>query len=217
MPPQLKAGLERRRRRPRHLPPRLLLESLQALDSRWLARKGMFPPDWFHRNVYNHFGFVCTATRSLILDRAKATVVHLNGQQQIIPIRWLNAIRYIGRPTFVCRCKRNAFKLFCVNGAFICKRCCGGRYASQTRNSAARAQLQASRLRNALRGYPGPNTGIPKRPATMARYVYNILVDRLRQYDAKASRGRNNLITRRINERVTRPLINYNTVSIGER
>jgi hypothetical protein len=177
----------------------------------------MFPPDWFHRAVYDHFGFICTAVRSLTLDRGKAVITHLNRSQQSIPIKWLNAIRYIGRPTFVCRCKRNAFKLFCVNGAFICKRCCGGRYASQTRNSAARAQLQASRLRNALRGYPGPNTGIPKRPATMARYVYNTLVDRLRQYDAKASRGRNNLITRRINERVTRPMINYNTVSIGER
>jgi hypothetical protein len=183
-----------------------------------LARKGMFPPDWFHRAVYDHFGFICTAVRSLTLDRGKAVITHLNGSQQSIQIKWLNAIRYIGRPTFVCRCGRNAFKLFCVNSVFICKHCTGARYASQVRHSsAARAQLQASRLRNFLRGYPGPNTGIPKRPATMARYVYNALVDRLRRLDAKAAKGRSNLTTKRVNDRMTQPLISYNTIAAGDR
>ena len=46
--------------------------------------------------------------------------------------KWLGAIRYIGRPCFVCNsCGRNAFKVFCRNSSFVCYRCSGGIYASQ--------------------------------------------------------------------------------------
>jgi hypothetical protein len=217
MPPQLKIGLERRKKRPRFLPPKPLLESLPSIDARWLARKGMFPDNWGHHGWrYDGIGFTIPAIRSLMVNRAKVVVTHLNGSRQNIPIKWLGAVRVIGRPAFVCGvCKRNSFKLYCRNNNFACYRCSGGRYASQVRHSAARAQLQASRLRNALHGYPVLNQGKPRRPMWMKRYTYDKLINKLRQLDARAARSKSNLITRRVGERATRPLTAYNSIIIG--
>ena len=141
MPPQLA-----RARRPKRHEPRQLIDTLRFLDIRTLGRRKLFPNNWHGTNVLPNVGLVYPGISSLKLTRAAITANFYGGNQQVIPIRWYSPGLGGLRPVGQCGCKRTAFRFYRINAKFVCKRCCGGIYASQTRNADTRhcCKLNAS-------------------------------------------------------------------------
>jgi hypothetical protein len=202
MPPQLA-----RARRPKRYQPRPLFETLPSLDARALARRKLFPGNWFERISYPFLvpGMV------IAIARCNIEVTHRSGVQQVIPVYWqrITGATNSQRPMFICNCcKRRAFKLCSLQGAFRCKRCAvklGAIYACQQRSAKGRPALQAARLRHFLGGW----SGTPAKPPLMHKQTYARLIGRLRQLETKNFRTQQ--FNNKADHRISRPASMYRT------
>jgi hypothetical protein len=155
------------------------------------------------------------------LYRSRADLVLTSGKRQSLPIHWCvisGARRFrfrYQRPTFVCACGRRALKVFLHRGEFTCKRCSGAVYACQVASGvSSRARLQATRLRSFINGYPVEADRVPDKPLWWHWESYERLIGKLAQLQARAARrGRHSRKSKRITERMLRPLLEYDVRS----
>src|SRR5262245_59969296 len=183
MPPQLA-----RARRPRRREPRPLIDSLPFLDIRTLGRKRLFPSDYYGTNVLPNIGFVYPGISSLKLTRAAITASFYGGNQQTIQIRWYSAGLGGLRPVGQCGCKKSAFRFYRIGARLCCKRCCGGMYASQTRNAVTRSLLQAERIRRFINPLSEIGKPFPKKPVNMFWQTYYRLRAQCLSLEARSRR-----------------------------
>jgi hypothetical protein len=190
-----------------------LIDSLPFIDIRTLGRKRLFPPDWHGTNLLPNIGFVYPGISTLKLTRGAITANFYGGNQQIIPIRWyspgLGGLRPIGQ----CGCKRTAFRFYRVNGRLVCKRCCGGIYASQTRNSNTRSLLQAERIRRFVNPLSEIGKPFPKKPVNMFWQTYYRLRAQCLSLESRLRRKRWH--SKRITDLTLRPRQRYRTWAIA--
>jgi hypothetical protein len=200
MPRQLRNAERRNYKRP-------LFEELPCLDARWLARKKLIPKDYSTR-CYD-FSFVLPPIAALTLTARSAKIATRDGREQTVAIHCQHN-RGIGhgtmRPMFVCSCGYGAFRLYDCFDAFRCYSCAiafGVRYASQQISHNGRKYLQSQRLRRFLGEYPGITT--IRKPLFMHRKTYGVLLNRLRQIEAKSRKYK----TKRLTERTLKPTSMY--------
>jgi hypothetical protein len=130
------------------------MEELPAIDSRAWSKRKWFPRNWHDAHELEHY--IAPGIARVILSRARADVFH-SGGKQAINIFWQRSD--LGpRPMFICSCKRRAFKLRLIRGAFQCKRCCGVPYLSQAVTSRQRPIVQAARLKRFIDRWDGSIT-----------------------------------------------------------
>jgi len=185
MPRQLREA-----RRPKRYQPRPLFETLPAVDAKVLARRKLFPGNWFDRIQYDF----AVPGAVIAIARRNIEIVHRSGNQQTVAIHWqrISGATNSQRPMFQCGCGRNAFRLYNVSGLFRCYRCAiklGVHYASQQRSRTSRPALQAARLRQFLTTLPD-SAGTPRKPFLMRKKTYRRLLSRLQRLEAKISRKR---------------------------
>jgi len=202
MPWQLaRARRPKRRDRP-------LIDSLPFVDIRTLGRKKLFPPDYDGTNVMPNIGLVYPGISSLKLTRGAITATFYGGNQQIIPIRWYRPGPGGLRPIGQCGCKRTAFRFYRINAKLVCRRCCGGIYASQTRNADTRPLLQAERIRRFINPLSGIGQPFPKKPANMFWRTYYRLRAQCLSLDAHTRRKHR---SKRVTDLTLRPRQRYRT------
>jgi hypothetical protein len=183
---------------------------LPSLDARALARRKLFPGNWFDRIEYPFIvpGMI------IAVARCNIEVTHRSGVQQAIPVYWqrITGATNSQRPMFICRwCKRRAFKLYSLQGAFRCKQCgvrLGGVYACQQRSAKGRPGLQAARLRRFLGGLRD-SVRTPAKPPLMHKRTFARLIGRLRQLEAKNFRTQQ--FNNKADHRISRPASMYRT------
>jgi hypothetical protein len=95
------------------------------------------------------------------------------------------------RPWFVCpgRCARLAGVLYLISRGFVCRRCAGLGYDTQTRQPWERSALKAQRLRRRLGADPGLTHSLPPRPRGMHRRTYERLLAALGQSEQTVLAG----------------------------
>lgn len=203
MPPQLA-----RARRPKRHEPRQLIDTLRFLDIRTLGRRKLFPNNWHGTNVLPNVGLVYPGISTLKLTRGAITANFYGGNQQVIPIRWyspgLGGLCPIGQ----CGCKRTAFRFYRINAKLVCKRCCGGIYASQTRNADTRPLLQAERIRRFIHPLSEIGQPFPKKPVNMFWQTYNRLRVQCLSLESRLPRKYH---SKRITDLTLRPRQRYRT------
>jgi|SRR6516165_2211956 hypothetical protein len=139
--------------RPRRRTPRVLIDNLTYVDIRSLGRRKQFPPNW--HDVYSYdTGLLYPGIKTIRTTRAKIAIEFYGGTNQTIPVKWyrpgFGGHRAVGK----CQCGRSAFRFYKLHSRLVCKRCTGGLYASQRRNSDSRAYISLARLKTFMHGLP---------------------------------------------------------------
>lgn len=202
MPRQLAAA----NRRPKRSRP--IIDELPYIDIRTLGRRKLFPGDWHATNVLPNVSLAYPGLRSLSLTRTAITVTFNHGHSQTIAIRWYRPGLGGCRPIGQCGCKRTAFRLYRVYGALVCKRCTGGVYASQTRNSKGRRYVQAARIRTFVGGLPNVGGVFPAKPKNMRWGTYHRIRAQCLSLEANLPRNKQ---SKRIIGRLLQPRQRYRT------
>jgi hypothetical protein len=199
--------------------PRPAFEDLPALDCRMLARRRLFPANWFDRHEYENFAFIVPAIRTLTLSRAQAEILLASSEKsqkpQTFRIHWQKIggkCRGSVRPSFVCTCGKGRHKLYLLYGQFRCCRCAigaGAIYLSQMIGQKARSALQAKRMRRFLGNYD--ESSPIRQPAFMQyRVTFNRFLRAIARYEAKGRHMRPGKASKVLaDERSCKPMHRY--------
>jgi hypothetical protein len=148
MPPQLKRGLEARKRRA-NKSPRPIAELMRFIDINVLIRYGAFPNDWYSTHTL-HLGFRYPFAPILKVSANGIKATLQSGRIQTIGLKWIKTGLGKPRPMFICRCSRPVRKLYYSGDSLLCRRCCNVVHACQVCDKHSRPALKQRRLETFL-------------------------------------------------------------------
>ena len=208
MPPQLQTAY-----RPKRYSPRQVIEEMNCLDARWLARKRLFPKDYSTRR-HGMRVFNPAVDWLTIGPRAAELNTHSHGQRQIISIIWLpipwRLCNVPCQPSSVPAAAITLSSCSITKAYFAgCYRCIGVPYAAQQR-STERPLTPTSRSPTPVPQQPARRYQNASKPASCPGE--SMLASSIACRSSKqASSRRQKPITRKLSHKVLRPLTAYNS------
>jgi hypothetical protein len=162
------------------------VESCRVLDVKALRREGALTPGASGTITWARDGEQSVAFRAdaaeLVLSYHDRPDVEREPDEQRVALSSIPAVFGGSRVYFICPgtdCGRRVAKLFLVRGLFLCRRCHGLAYESQSEDAKHRARRRADKLRERL-GTPSWSA-FALAPPTRPKAMWRMTFDRLRR------------------------------------
>ena len=178
---------------------RPICEHCISIDVRDWARRGFLVPGQSFRWSWNFQGVPCgdisvhtEADAAILAFRSRESDdAEWRPVRQRVPIMSTPCNFGGQRAWFICTnhtsgqyCGRRVAVLYCTNGLFACRNCCGLSYASQNESLKNREIRRSRNIRTRLGGGPNLFDPFPERPRRMHRQTYSRLLAQGEEADA---------------------------------